>query len=516
MSAFNKSTVGTQKPSARSKDGVIAFQKDAYQELCDRVLTCFWGQESFYETGKESSSRILALTASVAKEDPVFLAKLAILAREKFNLRSVTQVLTAELSRHHRGDDLIQNVICRVAQRPDDLTEMVAYLINNTAKKVTIKGRTEHKNKRLPNSIKKGIGKAFAKFDEYQLSKYDSSKKEVSLIDLLRLFHPKPETKEMGEMWGRLVKGELKPAETWERALSKAGQGKKDESEKVEAKTEAWEDLIIGKKLGYMAALRNIRNVIEAKVSPLAHSTLQAYLSNEKAVLNSKQLPFRFYSAYNEIEKMTSVDAFAKKGYMKALNEALSYSGSNVTKFVGRSVLAIDQSGSMDATVSDKSDISMKQIAALLGALAPRFCDESITVGFAEGFVVHNVSEKVDRVLDDVKKILSESIGYSTNGWKVFNYLIQHNLVVDRVIFLTDEQMNGANDFRTYAESYRKIAPNCDIVTINMKGNGTTQIDPKNPRNIYMAGWSDKTLEFLAQQQEFKNGIVDMVNAVEI
>ena len=526
MAKFNETTKGKKSATRTvSKDGVSAFKrKTAYTELCDRVLTCFFGEDRYYESGKQSSTELLGLIKTVAKEDPVFVAKLAVLAREKFNLRSVTQVIAAELAKTHKGDNLVSLVVERIVQRPDDLTELVAYLLKDVKTSVDKKsGRTSTVNKKLPNSIKKGGAVAITKFSEYHWSKYQGTGKSVKLVDLLHLFHPKPLNDEQSDVWRRAIRGELKVAETWERTISAAGQGKQSEDEKIEAKKDGWEKLILEKKLGYMAALRNIRNIIQAGVSKDAHEKLQAFLSNENAVLNSKQLPFRFYSAYKAIcEGVGSMDPFIAKGYAKALSTALAYSAKNITQLKGRSVLACDCSGSMTSPLSNDSTITYHEVGAVLGALANQFCEESIVCAFGSSFKVVDMSDEASAVLANIDKVMKAQVGHSTDAHLVMQYLINNKIQADNILLFTDCQLNGSygwggNSLQRDIDTYRKTIKNdVRIYELNLAGYGSSQVNQNDPNYVHMAGWSDNTLKYITDYQELKYGIIDMVNAVEL
>jgi telomerase protein component 1 len=78
--------------------------------------------------------------------------------------------------------------------------------------------------------------------------------------------------------------------ETWETLLSAKGN-----------KASTWEELIEHKKLPFMAMLRNIRNLIFAGVHPKYHKWVMNKLTNEVTIAQSKQFPFRFFSAYEVI-----------------------------------------------------------------------------------------------------------------------------------------------------------------------------------------------------------------------
>lgn len=43
----------------------------------------------------------------------------------------------------------------------------------------------------VPNAVRKGFKKAFERFDAYQLAKYRSENKDIKLVDIVNLVHPK-------------------------------------------------------------------------------------------------------------------------------------------------------------------------------------------------------------------------------------------------------------------------------------------------------------------------------------
>ena len=60
--------------------------------------------------------------------------------------------------------------------------------------------------------------------------------------------------------------------------------------------------IIDHKKLPFMAMLRNLRNMIKAGVSEKHHKWILRKLTDEGAVIHSRQFPFRFFSAYEVLD----------------------------------------------------------------------------------------------------------------------------------------------------------------------------------------------------------------------
>jgi len=81
--------------------------------------------------------------------------------------------------------------------------------------------------------------------------------------------------------------------ETWETQISMKGN-----------KASVWEQLIDNKKLPYMVMLRNLRNMVKAGIDEKHHQWVIKKLQDEGAVINSKQFPISFFSAYDVIDEL--------------------------------------------------------------------------------------------------------------------------------------------------------------------------------------------------------------------
>lgn len=58
------------------------------------------------------------------------------------------------------------------------------------------------------------------------------------------------------------------------------------------------------KKLPFMAMLRNIRNMLKTGISEQHHQKILGKLTDEGAVVHSKQFPFRFFSAFQILDDL--------------------------------------------------------------------------------------------------------------------------------------------------------------------------------------------------------------------
>lgn len=464
MAKFNQAqTIKTQ-----NKSGHSAYSMTAKSKLVTQVLTSFFNENKFYG---DNSAEMQETIKSVIATDPKFVANLAVFARREFNVRSVSHILTAYLAHEVNGKPYARKAINAVCVRGDDATEIMACYL-------------EMFGKPIPNALKNGIADAMQRFDEYTLAKYKGNGKSVKMRDLLCLCRPAPKNEAQSDMWKRLLNNELEIPYTWETELSKNGNN---------AKT--WENLIASEKVGYMALLRNLRNILNA--NPKNVNKVLDTIQNPEMVKRSKQLPFRFLSAYKELENIGGSRVF------DALENAVEASVENMPKLEGTTVIAVDTSGSMRSAISAKSTVKCYEIAMMLGLIANKICENSIFYTFDTGIKKHPVSSR-NGVL--YTTIHSASCGGGTRMHLPFVAMIQEKINADRVIVISDNECNGgwwSKPVQSLADEYRKLTGNDIWVhAIDLQGYGTQQFHGKKTNVI--AGWSEKVFSFikLAEQGE--------------
>ncbi|WP_153398236.1 TROVE domain-containing protein [Chryseobacterium vaccae] len=481
-------------------EGAKAYSMTPAEELYSAVVTTGLSNTA-YEKGNERLARIQSL---IRKNDPEFVAKLAVYTRKNMYLRSVPLVLTAELAKQTSGTDLVSRTVDGVIQRADEITELLAYYqIANE--------RTDLKKlNKLSKQIQKGLVKSFNKFDEYQFAKYNR-KADVTLKDALFLVHPKAKDENQQAIFNKIVSDTLAVPYTWEVELSVLGQTKfADEAEKKSAFRNKWEELIFSNKLGYMATLRNLRNILEADVSAEAMEKICRYLSDEKAVKNSKQLPFRFLAAYRELKNTKSKYS---SSVLEALENAVAVSAENIKGFGFDTsvVIAADVSGSMQTPVSPKSKVLLYDIGLLMSLILQSQCKNVITGMFGDIWKRIPVPKNgILRNVDEFYKRAGE-VGYSTNGYLVIEDLINTREVADKVMLFTDTQLWNSNGTRYSFESlwnrYKEIAPDAKLYIFDLGGYGIQPLDVRKNDVYLIAGWSDKVFDILNALEDKKSAI---------
>lgn len=500
---FNTSTQNTR--ITRNYEGAPAYLLGQKEALYAAVVTSTLSN-NFYEKGEDRLARIQHLIQEVAAADPQFIAKLAIYARENMHLRSVPLVLLVELARLHNGDDLVRRTTRRVIQRVDEITELLAcYQMAN--------GRFETKKlNKLSNQLQKGIADAFNRFDEYQFAKYNRAT-AVKLRDALFLVHPKAKDAQQQQLFDKIVSDTLAVPYTWETALSKAGQQVADPAEKQQLFAQKWEELVLSGKLGYMALLRNLRNLLEANISAAAMEAVVQKLADPEQVRRSKQLPFRFLAAYRELRSVPS-------GYTPAVLEALESAVLVATEHLQgfapetRVVIASDTSGSMQVPLSARSSIQLIDVGILLSMLLQSRC-KSVTTGiFGTDYQVVQMPRK--NVLTNVERVSQVNVGWATNGYKVIEDLIHRQVIVDKVMLFTDCQLWNSQGYENTLsinqlwQVYKRLAPKAKMYLFDLAGYGTTPLNTLDKDVFFVAGWSDKIFDVLSAIENGSNAIAEI------
>lgn len=482
--------LNTRKKKVVNKEGAEAYKLSPEWRLYTAVVTSVLS-DNFYEN---ASSRLETIRDLIARNDPEFVARLAVYTRSKMNMRSIPLVLAIELAKVHRGDSTVRQMVAQIIQRADEITELLAYYqLANDRKGVK-------KLNKLSKQIQAGLEEAFNRFDEYQFAKYNRDT-EIKFRDALFLVHPKAKDEKQQVLFNKIVSNSLETPYTWETELSVLGQicYRTDKSRKT-AFSLKWEELIDSEKVGYMALMRNLRNILEANVSKKHIKKVCKVLSSPEAVCRSRQLPFRFLAAYREISKVNSAYAGC---VLDALEQAVCISAENIKGFNSDTsvLLACDVSGSMQRAISPGSQILSYDIGLMLAMLLKFRCKHAITGMFGDKWKIINVPTR--RILANVDTFYHREgeVGYSTNGYLVIEDLLNRRKQIDKVMMFTDCQLwNSQNDtsLASVWNNYKKISPDSKLYLFDLSGYGTTPLDIIRDDVYLIAGWSDKVFDILS------------------
>lgn len=456
-------------PKIRTHEGGTAKHINAELQLRRSVMACMLWENEFYENGASIAARIKDLIAQV---QPAKVAAIAIEAREKMKLRHIPLLIVREMARLSSHRHLVADTLATVIQRPDELSEFVAIYF---------------KDERQPLSaqVKRGLAKAFQKFNAYSLAKYNRDG-AIKLRDVLFMCHAKPKDEEQAALWKQLVEGTLATPDTWEVALS-SGADKK----------EAWTRLLAEQKLGALALLRNLRNMEQAGI---AKSEIRSALQSMKA---ERVLPFRFIAAARHAPQMEP-----------DLEAAMFKCLANAPRLSGETVLLVDVSSSMNAQISSKSDLARVDAAYALAMLLREICEEVSIYSFSmklclipsrRGFglrdAIHTSQEHSGTPLGEAVRCIYADKSHQSNTADMASYYggrTRHpvnyrgqGLRPDRLIVITDEQACDPVPDPAHGKGY--------MINVASAKNGVgygawTHID----------GWSESVIDFIQELESHR------------
>lgn len=474
--------LNTKSPVAPifTHEGARASRTSLQQQLERSVMSCLLWEDTFYESGEDIAARIRVLVVQNSGE---FVSALAIKAREDMKLRHVPLLLVREMARNPEQREYVADTLARVIQRADELTEFLAIYWK------------DGKDQPLAAQVKKGLARAFAKFDEFALARYNRDA-DVKLRDVLFLTHAKPADAEgrgkkiaavkkkgyvRGEvrrhansLFTKLVNDELKTPDTWETELS-AGKDKKA----------TFERLIKENKLGALALLRNLRGMTEAKVDrDLIVKALQTMKTD-------RVLPFRFISAAKHAPQ-----------FEPQLEEGMFRSCAQLPKLKGRTVLVVDISGSMrGGMVSSKSDLTRIDAANALAMLV-RETAEDVAIYATAGDDYRRVhatdlvpARRGFALADAIWKLNGKLGGGGIFLKQCMDYIAdKENGKVDRVIVFTDEQ---DCDQKCRPDLAKAPGAHNYIINVSSEKNGIAY-----GKWTHITGWSEAIVQYIVALEQ--------------
>ena len=547
MAKFNEKKVGTHLPTETNLMGEKAYKLDPREELVSTVLTTFL-QKSYYEKEKEIVERI---KKSAVACDPLFVAKTAMYARTEANMRTVSHLLAAELAPRISGEEWAKRFYNKILVRPDDMSEILSYYKNVM------------KQKAVPNAMRKGFKSKLENLDPYLIDKYKMPGRAISLIDLVNLFRPKS-TQKNAEAFKLLMtkdgKGidKLYSSKILEKEMSKAGTVSKEKVQ--EAKKEAIEAVLDNDKgMPIFNLLRNLRNIVLNAPDSIDEAIRQ--LTTPETIYKSRLLPFRFLSAYIEIDnlKTTSVVeksaiifedeiktrkvnttelAAIKAKLLPAIEKAIELSCANIPELEGRTAVLIDHSGSMrgdgggSSLVSVLSKTTVVDIADVFAAMMISK-QPNVYVGlFGDKLLPFKVNRD-EGILQTTRRMFAEgrSCGGGTEQsvYTFFREIIRDKKAIDNIIVFSDMVIGERNSwyglhssgdhsgsFQKLFADFRKMYPHTKVISVDIHQTSGTTVFNKNLNVTQVAGWSEKIFDVISSGTAGYKAIIEEIEKIVI
>ena len=109
-----------------------------------------------------------------------------------------------------------------------------------------------------------------------------------------------------------------------------------------------------------------------------------------------------------------------------------------------------------------------------------------------------------DNILMSTRQLerLANTVGYSTNGYKVIDWLINQKKEMDKVMMFTDMQMwDSTWSDKAIEDSwhrYKQMVPEAKLYLFDLAGYGQLPLRLAEPDVYLIAGWSDRVFDVLS------------------
>lgn len=253
--------------------------------------------------------------------------------------------------------------------------------------------------------------------------------------------------------------------------------------EKIKILDDIYQKYTYGHKLPIMAIIRNLRNFLKYDIDISHLNKIIDLMTDENVIKNSKLMPFRFLSAYLEIQEYKNNSKC--NALINALEKALIVSANNLPFNTNDSILiASDVSGSMCSTISDKSKIQLYDIGLLLSMVYYNKCRYVEAGIFGDVFRICEFENK--NILSNVSKLksIANSVGWSTNAYRVLRYALENNKNFDRILIFTDCQFKE-HEYVEIWKKYKEINNNAKLYLFNLNGYGKIPLQ-LNDSDVYL------------------------------
>lgn len=494
----------------------------------------------YHDEDLNDHARLVLNTAMeiAESENPEDLVKIAHWARTELKLRTTPQILLAVAAHFPATKGLVREYCSKVIRRADDIKQVFAayrHLFGH--------------NQMLPSCLKRGLADAFTQFNDAQFLKYNS-KDRPTFGDILKMVDRKKDWPLKKSLDHYLKSGEVIEPETIPVIAARKKLMQQEyfdtEAQKLAKESRAnwevlksafpgdgrkvWEWLIENNQLPYMAMLRNLRNLIDEKVSS-KHITRVCKRLEEGAV-QSKQLPFRFLAAKNAILGEEAGDYWQSRYFskdksktqskdqerlIKAIHKAVDSVVESLPKIPGKTLVAVDTSGSMWAPVSGRSKITCVSAASMLGAMAAKLCETGSVIGaFADRFRTLPMPIAADDTTMEIAKRIEETeAGGGTCAEDVLAWALKNKKITfDRIIILSDMQTYNssgvyyrrANTIKGLISEYRRTRnAKCALHCFDLRGDGTSRTPEGDPNTNLVAGFSEQILKQVIEFEGLTN-----------
>ncbi len=530
----NKNIFGSHRTYADKTDtfneaGGTAYTLPAQQELAQLVVTGTLNG-TFYASAEEQLEKIKTLAAECSD---AFLGKLAVYGREVAKMKDTPALLLAILAsrKTDRSNFWLQQAWSRVITNKKMLANFVQILRS---------GQTGRKS--FGTLVRRLIREWLEGRKAEKLFK-DSIGNDPSLVDIIKMVHPKAESQEKNALYGYLLGREyahaklpklVKDFENYKKYI--AGERKRAVAV-PDVPFQMLTALSLGKAEWTAIALNASWNTLRMNLNTFQRhgvlddskivEQLAAKLADREEVKKNSVFPYQLLTTYQNTVGQVPLELTL------ALQEAMEYATENVPSLNGGVAVCVDTSGSMQSAITGNrkgstSKTKAVDIAALVAACMMRANRNCFVVPFDTN--VHKDLTSLnprDSIMTNAR-LLARS-GGGTRCGVALGYIneLKINRKVNTVVYVSDNQSwyvpDGTINYawgRGAAVSevvhewkvFKNINPKGKLICIDVQPYGTVQA-PESKDVLNIGGFSDNV--FTVIERFVNHGDTNFVGEIE-
>jgi 60 kDa SS-A/Ro ribonucleoprotein len=490
-----RSLIGALIPrtDARNHEGAPAYALPPQHALAQYAATgCL--NTTFYATAETQLDRVLALSEQVT---PEFAAKTAVYCRERGHMKDMPALLLAAVSR--RDPKLMDLAFDRVIDSPRMLRTFV---------QIVRSGATGRKS--LGSAPKRCVRRWLSQRTDAALFAA-SVGNAPSLVDVVKMVHPKPGSREREALYGYLMGREVPPDalpplvrqfEAFKagdrlvvpdvpfQMLTAAGLGRREWCE-------------IARRASWQMTRMNLNTFARHGVFDEPGLTMQiaARLRDASEVAKARVFPYQLLAAWRSVEE--AVPAAVRN----ALEDAMELAILNVPHLEGQVYVCPDVSGSMRSPITGQrkgatTAIRCVDAAALVTAAILRRNPTAEVLPFEESVVALRLSPR-DSVMTNAERLASVGGGGTCvsaplarlNARKAKGNLVV--IVSDNESWVDAAGVRGTATLREWSVFLARN-PRARLVLIDLQPGATTQAMERGDI-LNVGGFSDRVFDVVAE-----------------
>ena len=477
MSKFNTKDVHSHKTV--TYEGGKAYTKTLEDEWTSMLFSTLL-QDRFYENSEIQQKRFIDLTDKmIEKRGPEFVGKAAVFSRNVLGMRSISELTAGILNRH--SFDGKRQFYANYFRRPDGIGEVFSVI--------------DMFGDKRSHALVRGAADYLASQSAYTIGKYPMRDHKYTMYDIINICHPKSQVIDLYQ------RHHLKHSDTWESKIHN--------THGIERENE-WKRLVEEKKLGYLALLRNLRNILNCDSLSLSwvKENVCPQIENKEAIEKSLIWPYQIYTAYKAVENDLPLCVTV------SLSNAFEIATANMPELNGKNLVVLDVSGSMDSRMSKNNKLTIKEVCAVYAAAiyaATGNCDFIKFGSYAKKMAL-NKKKHIFALISDMAK--NDGCDYGTNINTVFEILDQH---YDRIFLFSDMQVMREDHywcqdksaqmcFTEYQERYGKTK----MYSFDL-GNYPSQLVSSRKELVFITALNDTVFKAIEMLEDPEKSLIDLI-----